>query len=73
VKPVADHLGYGVESMRSWVRQAHIDDGARPGTTTANAARIKALEHEEPGVASRERDLEVSAPFFAAKLARPQK
>ena len=46
VKRVADQLGIGVESLRSWVKQADIDDGQRPGTTTAEAERIKALERE---------------------------
>ena len=46
VKRVADQLGYGTESVRSWVRQADIDDGAKPGVTTAEAERIKALEQE---------------------------
>ena len=27
-KRVADQLGFGVESVRTWVRQADIDDGA---------------------------------------------
>ena len=31
VQRVANQLGYGVESLRSWVKQADIDDGARPG------------------------------------------
>ena len=33
-------------SVRSWVKQASIDDGAKPGVTTAEAERIKALEQE---------------------------
>ena len=28
---VARQLGYGVESVRSWVKQADIDRGAKPG------------------------------------------
>ncbi|MGA7271756.1 MAG: IS3 family transposase [Acidimicrobiia bacterium] len=46
VKRVADQLGYGVESVRSWVNQADIDEGVRAGTTSEDAARIKKLEQE---------------------------
>lgn len=35
-----------MESVRAWVRQADIDDGERPGTTTVDSQRIKELEHE---------------------------
>ena len=34
VRRVAEQLAYGVESVRSWVRQAEIDDGVRPGDRT---------------------------------------
>ena len=43
---VARQLGYGVESVRSWVRQADIDDGYAPGVSTVESARIKDLEQE---------------------------
>lgn len=33
VSRVARQLGYGVESVRSWVRQADIDDGYAPGVS----------------------------------------
>ncbi len=46
VKRVAGQLGYGAESVRSWVKQAGIDGGHTPGTTTADAARIKQLEQD---------------------------
>jgi hypothetical protein len=36
-------LGYGVESVRSWVRQAEIDDGVRPGMSSSEAERAKDL------------------------------
>src|SRR5579875_1746833 len=31
IQRVARQLGYGVESVRAWVRQADIDDGGKPG------------------------------------------
>src|SRR5690606_33078829 len=46
VQRVATQLGYGVESVRQWVKQAEIDDGHAPGITTAEARRIRELEQE---------------------------
>ena len=43
---VAAQLGIGVESLRSWVRQAEVDAGVRPGVNSEQAERIKALEQE---------------------------
>ena len=38
VQRVAHQLGYGIESVRSWVRQADIDDGSCAGMSTARVA-----------------------------------
>jgi len=46
VRRVAGQLGYGVESVRTWVKQADIDEGVAPGVTTVEAARVKDLEQE---------------------------
>jgi transposase-like protein len=46
VSRVARQLGYGVESVRSWVHQADIDDGHAPGVTTTESAEVKGLEQE---------------------------
>ncbi|MGB2914965.1 MAG: IS3 family transposase [Candidatus Microthrix parvicella] len=46
VQRVADQLGYGVESVRAWVRQADVDEGTRSGVSSEEAARVKALEQE---------------------------
>ena len=43
---VAEQLGMHPETLRNWVRQAEIDGGVRPGTTTAEAQRIALLEQE---------------------------
>ncbi|WP_155726918.1 IS3 family transposase [Mycobacterium avium] len=46
VQRVARQLGYGVESVRTWVRQADIDEGLAPGVTTAESKKVKELEQE---------------------------
>ena len=73
VKRVADQLGIGVESLRSWVRQADIDDGNKPGTSTQDAERIKALEQEVKELRRANAILKSASAFFAAELDRPSK
>ena len=41
---MALQLGYGVESVRSWVRQADFDDDVKPGVASDAAAGIQRLE-----------------------------
>jgi transposase-like protein len=73
VHRVAVQLGYGTESVRSWVRQADIDEGRTVGTTTGDAARIKALEQEVKELRRTNAILKSASAFFAAELDRPQK
>jgi transposase-like protein len=73
VKRVAGQLGYGIESVRSWVRQADIDEGVTAGTTTAEAQRVKALEQEVRELRRANAILKSASAFFAAELDRPAK
>ena len=73
VKAVADQLGFGVESVRNWVKQADIDDGVKPGTTTADAERIRQLEQELKEVRRANAILRSASAFFAAELDRPHR
>ena len=73
IERVAKQLGYGVESVRNWVRQADIDDGVKPGTTTAEAERIKTLEQENRELRRANEILKRASAFFAAELDRPQR
>jgi transposase len=73
VKRVADQLGIGVESLRSWVRQHDIDHGDRPGTASADAERIKHLEHEVRELRRANAILKSASAFFAAELDRPSR
>ncbi|QSE86746.1 transposase (plasmid) [Rhodococcus koreensis] len=66
---IADQLGIHPEALRTWVRQAEVDGGDRPGSTTDDAKRIAADERE---VRELKRDSEIlktaSAYFAAAEL-----
>ena len=73
VRRVAHQLGYGVESVRAWVRQADIDDGERPGTTTVDRERIKELEQEVRELRRVNAILKSASAFFAAELDRPRR
>ncbi|MGQ9410908.1 IS3 family transposase [Mycolicibacterium gilvum] len=64
VSRVARQLGYGVESVRSWVCQADIDDGYAPGVSTAESARIKELEQENRELKRANEILKRAASFF---------
>ena len=66
IKRTADQLGVHPEALRNWVKQAEIDDGARPGTTSDEAARVAELEREVRELRRANEILKTSAAFFAA-------
>ena len=75
VQRVARQLGYGVESVRMWVRQADIDEGLElaPGVSTAESARVKELEQENRELKRANEILKRAASFFGAELDRQHK
>jgi len=68
---IAEKIGCTRESLRRWVRQAERDQGKRPGLTSDERERVKALERE---VAELRRANEIlrkaSASFAQAELDR---
>lgn len=73
VKRIADQLGVHPEALRTWVKRAEIDDGARPGTTSEDAARIAELEREVRELRRANAILKSASAFFAAELDRPSR
>lgn len=73
VRRVADQLGVHPEALRNWVRQAEIDEGQRPGTTTEDAARVADLEREVRELRRANTILRQASAFFAAELDRPSR
>ena len=67
---VADQLGCGVESLRTWVNQAEIDAGEVPGVTSSEAARIRELEQENRELRRANAILRSASAFFPAELDR---
>ena len=71
---VAKQLGIGAESLRGWVKQAEIDGGRKPGTSTADSQRIFELERENRELRRANDILKAASIFFATELdGRPKK
>ena len=66
IKRVADQLGMHPETLRNWVRQAEVDGGVRPGTTTDEAKRLAELERENRELKRANEILRTASAFFAA-------
>ena len=59
-------LGMTPETLRSWVKQAEIDEGRKEGLTTVDKARIKELERENKELRRANEILKAAATFFGA-------
>ena len=73
IRRVADQIGCGVELLRTWVKQADIDEDVEPGLTTTEAKRLKELEKENRELRRANGLLKRALAFFAAELDRPSR
>ena len=68
VTRVSVQLSIGSETLRSWVKQAEIDQGARPGASTNAHERVAELERENRELRRANEILKTAASFFAREL-----
>jgi transposase len=67
---IAEKFGVSSETLRKWVRRAEVDEGLRPGLTTSERERLKALEREVRELRRANEILKSASAFFAAELDR---
>ncbi len=68
VKRVGPRVGINPDTLRGWCKQADIDAGRTPGTTTADAGKIKELERENRELKRANEILLAASSFFAREL-----
>ena len=74
IRSIAEKMGCSAEALRTWVRRAERDAGQRPGLTTDERARLKALERENRELKRANEILRKASAYFAqAELDRPSR
>lgn len=63
---IGEQLGINPETLRGWAKQAEIDAGMVPGTTTDQAARVAELERENRELRRANAILKSASAFFAS-------
>jgi transposase len=66
ITSIAGKIGCSAETLRGWVRRAERDTGHRPGVTTDERERLKALEREVRELRRANEILRKASAFFAA-------
>ena len=66
---IAAKVGCTHETLRRWVRESGTDSGARPGPTTVEQERIKALEREVRELRQANEILRKASAYFAQAAA----
>ncbi len=67
-KRIGPRVGINPDTLRTWVKQADIDAGRRPGIPAPDAARARELERENRELKRANEILLAASSFFAREL-----
>jgi transposase len=65
IESISKKIGCTSETLRRWIRQRERDTGVRPGATTSEQERIKALERENRELRQANEILRKASAYFA--------
>jgi transposase len=65
ITSVAGRLGMTPETLRKWIRQAEVDEGKTPGTSTAESAQVRELKRKNRELEQTIEILKAATGFFA--------
>ena len=68
VSQIAKDFGISDATLHNWLKRAEIEDGVRPGVTTAEAAQMRELKKRLRLVEQENEILRRAAFFFAREL-----
>jgi transposase-like protein len=72
ISSISAKIGCTAETLRRWLRRSERDSGTRPGPTSDELARLKALERENRELRQANEILRKASAYFAqAELDRP--
>jgi transposase len=65
IRSIAGKMGCSPETLRQWIRKVERDTGQRPGATTEEQERLKALERENRELRRANEILRKASAYFA--------
>src|SRR5436305_13005233 len=65
ITAVSGRLGMSSETLRKWIRQAEVDAGEKPGTTSEESREIRELRRKNRELEQTIEILKAAASFFA--------
>jgi len=68
ITSIAAKCGMTAETLRTWLHQAEVDSGGRPGLTTDEREQLRKLERENKELRRANEILKAASIFFAREL-----